>query len=102
MKEEFLHVAICQAVERLNQGDVPSAHNILREALDDRADTRINNTPMEAPDLDFEQRQQAVVIAESRGIDLETAYELVYLRDRADTRTEKNSTTENPAEIITK
>jgi hypothetical protein len=35
----------------------------------------------EAPPLDFEQRQRANLIMESRGIDDETALELVYLRD---------------------
>lgn len=35
------------------------------------------------PHLDFEQRQHANLIAESRGIDLDTASELVYRRDQA-------------------
>lgn len=34
------------------------------------------------PRLDYEQRHRAMLIAESRGIDLDTAYELVFLRDR--------------------
>ena len=33
--------------------------------------------------LNFEQRQRASLIAESRGIDDDTAFELVYLRDKA-------------------
>ena len=35
------------------------------------------------PRLDFEQRQRAILIAESRDIDLDTASELVYLRDQS-------------------
>lgn len=52
------------------------------------------------PQLDFEQHQRAALIAESRGIDDDTAHELVALRDSFDSQTELIETLETSLSLL--